>query len=807
MTTGQVNVRRRLAQRVAERIDLKRSLLLVAPREYCPREIGHEALRLRVGTAGFDRITLPKEAPKLAGAAERGRPVLVVADHCLDLEALAPLLGAVSDPNRMFDRLVVVVECDGCLPPHSSDYDLVLDHRDLTLPPDEVAALVPWVDDDETLHAVLRETGGVPALVAARIDTPPGADDDPLEAVVAGWADRKHRDVMSDRLLSLHVWIGRVHAESVALVAGQLQRRTITADEVRRARDAGVISSIRVAEPGMPDALARAFQALEYERAPARHRETRIGLSGAITKVTGLGALEAVRMLTALADWQVLDGVLARSLPLVAEFGPSERTTLFHQWPAEGPAGLTHLALARHVVDPQHQYDSAPGLLSSWFQLAQLFAHGDTTPGTLMTRMRDQLTVLASPGRDWALEDAGAATTQAETWLADECRRIESQGIATRSDDVALLIRMQLVVAEASIRCGEMARAQTLTARCRRLAHALEGRSRWYPALLPSVLAHTAFTAAAVGLVGVASARLTEYEDAVRNITRSTPTEDALVALTRSYIAVGRGELDPDTPLRHVDPERDFAPEEAHVHAVQVLLLHGAPAAIEWLNTMLNSTSWSESPQWAWWGLHHLLIALYARTGQLNRAQQWCERVTLPSPLNLAVRATIELAADRHAVAERLAHEVVDSGHATNRWRLLALGTRLGCFLDTGRRREADLPVSSESWDVMVDSIALFPDAVRAMVSPHLTSPRAQELPGLAVTIDSPVPDQRVVRLTPRQLEVLRELQTGDTMSTIAERLTLGTETVRSTVKEVYRRMGVHDREDAVQVGRILGLM
>lgn len=44
-------------------------------------------------------------------------------------------------------------------------------------------------------------------------------------------------------------------------------------------------------------------------------------------------------------------------------------------------------------------------------------------------------------------------------------------------------------------------------------------------------------------------------------------------------------------------------------------------------------------------------------------------------------------------------------------------------------------------------------------------------------------------------------------MAAIAEHLYLRTETVRSTAKEIYRRLGVHDRESAVQMGRLSGLL
>ncbi len=63
------------------------------------------------------------------------------------------------------------------------------------------------------------------------------------------------------------------------------------------------------------------------------------------------------------------------------------------------------------------------------------------------------------------------------------------------------------------------------------------------------------------------------------------------------------------------------------------------------------------------------------------------------------------------------------------------------------------------------------------------------------------------MELTPRQLEVLGELSSDATMPDIARRMYLSPETVRSTAKQLYRRMGVHDRRAAVDLGCSLGLI
>ncbi|WP_314710821.1 helix-turn-helix transcriptional regulator [Propionibacterium acidifaciens] len=63
------------------------------------------------------------------------------------------------------------------------------------------------------------------------------------------------------------------------------------------------------------------------------------------------------------------------------------------------------------------------------------------------------------------------------------------------------------------------------------------------------------------------------------------------------------------------------------------------------------------------------------------------------------------------------------------------------------------------------------------------------------------------VRLTPRQVDVLRGLAEGKTLGRIATDLGLGKETIRSTAKQMYKRLGVHDRASAVLMGQALGMI
>ncbi|MEV8313720.1 LuxR C-terminal-related transcriptional regulator [Streptomyces sp. NPDC059900] len=90
----------------------------------------------------------------------------------------------------------------------------------------------------------------------------------------------------------------------------------------------------------------------------------------------------------------------------------------------------------------------------------------------------------------------------------------------------------------------------------------------------------------------------------------------------------------------------------------------------------------------------------------------------------------------------------------------------------------------------------------------------AEALVGEAAAVLASVParPERPVRqpsdepLTQCQLAVLRRLQQEVSLRQIADGLYVSVNTVKSHVREVYRKLGVSCREEAVQRGRALGL-
>ena len=85
----------------------------------------------------------------------------------------------------------------------------------------------------------------------------------------------------------------------------------------------------------------------------------------------------------------------------------------------------------------------------------------------------------------------------------------------------------------------------------------------------------------------------------------------------------------------------------------------------------------------------------------------------------------------------------------------------------------------------------------------HLAARGLHVLPEeTAVHGGDPVRIRGVNLLTPREGEVLEQLQVGATNAEIAERLAIGVETVRTHARKIYRKLGIASRRELARLER-----
>ena len=137
--------------------------------------------------------------------------------------------------------------------------------------------------------------------------------------------------------------------------------------------------------------------------------------------------------------------------------------------------------------------------------------------------------------------------------------------------------------------------------------------------------------------------------------------------------------------------------------------------------------------------------------------------------------------------------------------RLDAMGVLLS-VPDPNGHQSAGILLASVDWTDALDTVALFPMKARRLILAHL-SMDGSEYAGLATGAVAAGGTEPAPHLTKRQLEVLKALDSEQTMAEIAHSQYVGLETVRSTAKAIYRRLGVADRESAVEVAKALRLI
>ncbi|MFM8404362.1 MAG: LuxR C-terminal-related transcriptional regulator, partial [Actinomycetota bacterium] len=72
---------------------------------------------------------------------------------------------------------------------------------------------------------------------------------------------------------------------------------------------------------------------------------------------------------------------------------------------------------------------------------------------------------------------------------------------------------------------------------------------------------------------------------------------------------------------------------------------------------------------------------------------------------------------------------------------------------------------------------------------------------------ESIIAKNRAIGLTPRELEILEKLPTGDTVQEIATLLFVTESTVKTHLSAVYKKLGATNRVQAINAARKLGLL
>ncbi|MGP4047574.1 response regulator transcription factor [Streptomyces sp. 2A115] len=154
-----------------------------------------------------------------------------------------------------------------------------------------------------------------------------------------------------------------------------------------------------------------------------------------------------------------------------------------------------------------------------------------------------------------------------------------------------------------------------------------------------------------------------------------------------------------------------------------------------------------------------------------------------------------------------------------------ALGDRtLAAAVEAARDMEQSLVVRDEARDLLAaarepgvtaegaawEQVREAHGALRAL-APRIVDPALRaELLAVCDTLaaaPAPVPTDRRVRLTPRELDVLACVAVGTTNAAAADRLGLRPETVKAYLHSAMRKLGAHTRLEAVVAARRAGVL
>lgn len=179
----------------------------------------------------------------------------------------------------------------------------------------------------------------------------------------------------------------------------------------------------------------------------------------------------------------------------------------------------------------------------------------------------------------------------------------------------------------------------------------------------------------------------------------------------------------------------------------------------------------------------------------------------------LGLRAATHLAVRAKAEALRDADRVIANYGHWPRQLVPALLVKAVTALEDGER-EAAASFFTDACRVAVDkdivsSLVVIPHSDYAQLL-ELAGERAAD-PAITALARTPLlfapPRRAAVKLSPRELQVLRELARGGTLAEVAGRLHLSLNTLKVHNQAIYRKLGAEGRDQAVDAARLRGLI
>ena len=823
----------RVAARLAPVLRGTSSVLVQNAPELAPRELAR-ALAARLAS---EVVARPLSEARGAGADalldEAGEDACLLLEQDVDDAGSACLAVLDRAGERGIAPLVIVVAaCDEPVPEELTRvFHAVLDEAMLLVVDEDLVDLVEELSDVVARHQLLTLTGGVVDLVLAVLEDGPGAPGtetglarrtaeaawgravgptrDAAETVAAAWAERVHARVLAEPVLHLHAFLPVLSPWSVARPATPVLGREVDGEEVELVERSSGLLAGDLPFRSFPPLLAAQLCRLTRETDPALAARLRRDLTDACTDPeTDLPARAVITILVGHQAWISLDRWLAAGAVHLAALSHVERLALRDLLPDQVPQGWRHLHSAREFLGLEevtpHELPQ-PILELNW--LATTCDESRCTPFVREIGARGMSAIaLVHSSHVEVVEETLDATV---AWVTAEAERL---GAATVGDyimsnavydEVVVLCRLLEGVADSAVAMARFSLAQRLLRRAANLIEVCTIDVVRCPVVCVGLAARQALIAAYAGLNDRAAGSLEEYERLARRGGVREPEAEHAVQVARRFLAAGV-----DHAVRvtaEIPTNSQLTPIEVEAEALLVLVQRGPAAARELIASFLGRAEWTELEPFEWWPLHMLHCLIDLREGRVAPALERAGSVFLPADGLSLVEAAADFVQGRGADCRARLEGLSAMGSASPRWTLVVDGYRLGLLLasDDDSAIEEAVGAHAAAWAEQPGLVALLPDPVRVRILPVLEPVTARQA-GLRLDDDGPT---TAAPLTPRQVDVLRLLAQGRTLPEIAGELFLGVETVRSTSKALYKRLGVHDRDAAVRVGGLAGLL